>query len=197
MTELAFVDTETLGLDADHQPVWEVGLIDSAGAEHHWFLQVTPRELTLAHPMALEIGRFDERYDPLAATSPALFAHHFAGLVRGCHLVGAVVSFDEERIRRMCWAAGAPVTWHYHIIDVEPLAAGYVLGQFVAIQDVGRNPEADGPTQEEVEQALPPWDSNSLSLAVGVDPEDFDRHTALGDARWAKALYEAVLGGAS
>ncbi len=42
-------------------------------------------------------------------------------------------------------------------------------------------------------RAIPPWDSNKLSLAVGVDPDDFDRHTALGDARWAKAIYERVI----
>lgn len=26
------------------------------------------------------------------------------------------------------------------------------------------------------------------------DPVVFDRHTALGDSRWAKAIYEAVMG---
>lgn len=31
--------------------------------------------------------------------------------------------------------------------------------------------------------------------AVGVDPDDFDRHTALGDARWARAIYDAITGG--
>ena len=44
------------------------------------------------------------------------------------------------------------------------------------------------------ERATPPWDSDALSRAVGVNPDDFDRHTALGDARWAKAMYEAVMG---
>lgn len=31
---------------------------------------------------------------------------------------------------------------------------------------------------------------------TGLDPErhEIDRHTALGDARWAKAIYEAVMG---
>jgi hypothetical protein len=26
-----------------------------------------------------------------------------------------------------------------------------------------------------------------------VNPDDFDRHTALSDARWAKAIYDAVM----
>lgn len=44
------------------------------------------------------------------------------------------------------------------------------------------------------DNARPPWKSDALSRAVGVDPEQFDRHTALGDAYWAKAIYEAVMG---
>lgn len=27
-----------------------------------------------------------------------------------------------------------------------------------------------------------------------AEPDQFDRHTALGDARWARAIYDAVLG---
>jgi hypothetical protein len=30
---------------------------------------------------------------------------------------------------------------------------------------------------------------------MSYDPDQFDRHTALGDARWAKAMFEAVMGG--
>lgn len=40
---------------------------------------------------------------------------------------------------------------------------------------------------------LPPWDSNDLSRAVGVDPDLFKRHTAMGDALWAAAIYERVM----
>lgn len=181
MSDVVWVDTETLGLDADHHPIWEVGLIDAQSIEHHWFLHVTPREISLAHPKALEIGRFEERYDAKTAIAPSMFAYQFGHIVKGCHLAGAVVSFDEERIRRLCWAHGAPITWHYHIIDVEPLAAGCLMGR------------TNGTT---VAHSLP-WDSNALSLAVGVDPADFDRHTALGDCRWAKTIYEAVLEGPS
>jgi hypothetical protein len=44
--------------------------------------------------------------------------------------------------------------------------------------------------------AAPPWDSEVLSRAVGVDPNAYERHTALGDARWARDIYDAVTGGA-
>ena len=39
----------------------------------------------------------------------------------------------------------------------------------------------------------PPWDSEKLSNLMCVDPDEFDRHTALGDAQWAKILYDAVM----
>ena len=58
---------------------------------------------------------------------------------------------------------------------------------------------ADGLRRHVYEHHLEPagkWQlkSNQLSLAVGVDPDDYDRHTALGDCRWAKAIYQAVIG---
>lgn len=172
---VVFLDTETLGLDPDHHPVWEVGLITPSGwcpvHEHEWQIKVTGRERSLAHPKALEVSRFDDRYSEKRAQDPATVARLIHNMIpAGAHLAGAVVSFDEERLRRLLWRHGYQPRWHYHLIDVEGLAAGKV-------------------------GMAPPWDSEELSRAVGVEPDRFHRHTALGDARWAKAVYEAVLGG--
>jgi hypothetical protein len=167
---VVFLDTETLGLDPDIHPVWEIGLIVGP-AEYTWQIRPTGRELANAHPKALEIGRFEERYDDGHAYQRPDMARILAKAIpAGAHLAGAVISFDEERLRRFLWAHGQPIPWHYHLVDVEALAAGKV-------------------------GAVPPWDSGELSMAVGVDPQDFDRHTALGDARWAQAIYRAVMGG--
>ncbi|MDQ2727547.1 MAG: hypothetical protein M3Y91_06725 [Actinomycetota bacterium] len=185
---VCFVDTETLGLDADHHPIWDVGLVDPDGVEFHWFLTVTPRQIELAHPKALEIGRFDERYRPIEAVDPVEFCFEFEDATRGCHLAGAVVSFDEERLRRMFWAQGVKVGWHYHIVDVEAIAAGWIAGQPTRIA------VADRDSLTEVTGA-PPWNSTALSRAVGVNPDDYDRHTALGDAKWAAAIFRAVMEG--
>jgi hypothetical protein len=68
-------------------------------------------------------------------------------------------------------------------VDVEALAAGYIA-------------EKSAPDEELRTVAVPPWDSTDLSRAVGVEPREFDRHTALGDAKWARAIYDAVLGDA-
>lgn len=210
MVPLAFLDTETTGLDPDRHEVWEVGLIlrDNEGVEFERVWQL-PVDLGRADAMALGIGRWYERRWPWPAydrgahvrdanddedeqritsavlgTGPyvvppfrmAEWAALFAELTNGAHLVGAVISFDEERLRRLLRRHGACPTWHYHLIDVEALAAGWLA----------RDPDSL-PLQ-------PPWNSETLSNLVGVTVGDFDRHTALGDARWAKAIYDVVLG---
>ena len=212
-TPLAFLDTETTGLDPDQHEVWEVGLIlrDSEGIEVERVWQL-PVDLGKADAMALKIGRWYDRRWPwpfyetgylpepddikridgaVQATEKyvvprdrmADWAALFAELTDGAHLVGAVISFDEERLRRLLRRHHACPTWHYHLIDVEALAAGWLLGRY------GRGRETANGTI-----AMPPWNSEELSRAAGVDPEDFDRHTALGDARWAMAIYDVVMG---
>ena len=212
MVKLAFVDTETTGLDPDRHEVWEVGLIvrnvtDLGGdlaayseTRHLWQL---PVDLSVAEPKALEIGRFHERratdsksfndgwvVDTLNdepgsnVLQPEVWAEQFVELTLGAHLVGAVVSFDAERLSKLLRRWGQCPMWHYHLVDVEALMAGWIAAgnEFRRSQQV--EPDLT---------AAPPWKSSDLSNAVGVDPELFDRHTALGDADWARAIYDAVM----
>lgn len=165
---VVFVDTETLGLEPDLHPIWEVALIGEHG-EQVWQLPVSERDLALAQKEALEIGRFQERYGSVPCATVKGFCANLVRLTEGKHLVGAVVSFDEERLRRLCWKHGYQPKWRYHNVDVEAFAAGKLGMQ-------------------------PPWDSDELSARFGVHVTEVERHTALGDARWAKRLYEAVLG---
>jgi len=181
MTNLAFVDVETTGLDPFHHEIWEVALIlrdhESIDIERTWQL---PVDLGKADPIALNIGRFHQRRSDLGGlTAIDVFAREFANLTVGAHLVGAVVSFDEERLRRLLRRNQQCQMWHYHLVDVEALAAGALAAD-----------------DELASLAAPPWDSHLLSTALAVDPERFDRHTALGDARWARAIYDAVMVGA-
>lgn len=183
MSEPVYVDCETTGLDPLHHEIWEVAAI-KGDEEHVWQL---PVDLGHAEPMALRIGRFHERrWDFSRLTSPTTFVNEFAKLTDGCHLVGAVVSFNEERLRRLMRRNHYCPTWHYHIVDVEALAVGYLAGVSETSLGPGVHP---GSTL--------PWDSKELTRALGIDLDQFDAHTALGDARWAKAIYEKICGVAS
>jgi len=201
---LAFVYVESTGLDPDIHEIWEVGLIDPEGAEHRWFL---PVDLGHADPVALDLGGYHQRhpegYDYDFSAAPAArvvdpwdFATEFCQLTRPrngqkVHLAGAVVSFDEERLRKLLRANAACPEWHYHLVDVEALAAGWIAAQG---WPVDRAVPGRGTELLEINNGRPSWDSKALSAAVGVDPADFRAHEALEDARWAKAIYEAVLG---
>jgi DNA polymerase III epsilon subunit-like protein len=172
---IVFLDTETLGLDPDVHPILEVGMIRPGGDELTFQMKVTSRDVSLAHPRALEIAQFHKRYDDTRAIEPAHAARRLCELISdGTHLVGAVPSFDEERLRRLMWAHGYSPRWHYHLVDVEVLAIGYLAGR-------------------DAIHLEPPWDSGALSERLGISAELYERHTALGDARWAKAIYEHVM----
>lgn len=195
MSKLVFLDTETTSLDADTGEIWEVGAIvrfDGAHiAEYHWFLPVS---LEHASSVSLDIGRFHSRH-PQGNDSPDAkvlrldaFAQEFASLTHGAHLAGNVVSFDEERLRKLLRRHGHMPSWHYHLVDVETLAAGFLAGQSGMARDL----------PSECDKCSPPWNSRELSEALGVEPpSDEERHTALGDARWAMRMYDAVMGGES
>ena len=216
MTKLAFLDTETIGLDCDRHGVWEVALVlREDGKEDVARVWQLPVDLGEADAAALKIGRWYERRwpwpvyestqntvnDDLRRINDAVTgdAHYvipwdrmddwaalFAELTDGAHLVGAVISFDEERLRRLLRRHRACPSWHYHLIDVEALAAGWLACETGYTESVGTPAEGFDPR--------PPWDSNALSAAVGVEPDKFDRHTALGDAYWARAIHDAVMG---
>ena len=188
MSDIAFLDFETTSLDDELGEVWEIGLIDDASsAEYCWLIRP---KLNFADPNALRIGKYYQRnfiaYEQFgsayrnvhpegrSSTNVHRVARELAVLLAGKTVIGAVPDFDFRFGRRFLrehneiWAA------HYHLIDIETLVAGYLLAR-------GENPSL-------------PWKSDDLSRAVGVNPEDFDRHTALGDCRWVRAQYQAVTG---
>lgn len=196
---LVFMDTETTGVHRDRQ-VWEVAMIrrdDKGQMERQFFVAV---DLSAADPFGLRVGRFYERHprgvvlsqgggDPRIVEAPlnrTTYMHPFdaacsvARWTHGAHIVGAVPNFDTESLSGLLVKHMLTPAWHYHLIDVENLAAGYLAH---------KRPHPGG---------IPlPWDSNEISRAVGVDPDQFERHTAMGDVRWAMAIYDAVMGGAS
>lgn len=188
-TPIVFLDTETTGLHPDHHHVWEVAAIRVEGdnrEEWVWQLEMPDHE---HDPTADSINRFhDRRFGPRALTSTSSFCAQFSGFTNGCHLAGAVVSFDEERLRRMMERELVAHGWHYHLIDVENLAVGYLAHAYAH-----HRPNGTDPNHERLAVTLPPWNSDAVAAAVGVRMSSEDRHTALGDARWAERIYNAVM----
>jgi hypothetical protein len=106
----------------------------------------------------------------------------------GCHVVGAVPNFDTEVFDQLLREEKLVPAHHYHLIDVETLAVGYLHG---------RHAERPGGGLSGAVADLP-WDSEALSQAVGIEPlKEEHRHTALGDAWWAMQLWDRVTGGAA
>jgi DNA polymerase III epsilon subunit-like protein len=70
-------------------------------------------------------------------------------------------------------ACGILPSWHYHPIDVPSLAEGWLRGR-------GR------PLPDQLK-------SDELCRAIGVDPDKYARHTALGDCELFRAVYETLI----
>lgn len=185
---IAFLDTETTGL-ALTDDIWEFAAIrrepDGTERELHLFLQ---HNVQLCNALPPAFLTDHQRRFPASTgggwhedtVSPQTAARAINDFLQGRpHIVGAVPNFDTERLSILLdrhlddWRA----PWHYQLIDVENLTIGYLRGQ--------------DPTSEWV----PPWDSDAVSAAVGVSVPEEERHTAMGDARWAMRLYDLVMGG--
>lgn len=184
---LVFMDTETTGLSLDDD-IWEFAGIrrhpDGREIELHLFID-HDREKCARLPEAFyadhrhRYRHVDSVPQEVAARKISRFLAPDAEEGRA-HIVGAVPNFDTERLALLLDEHGYPTGWHYHLVDVENLAVGWLAGQ------------ADA-NNGHLTPALP-WDSDEISRAVGVEPPTDERHTAMGDARWARAIYDRVMG---
>ncbi|GIG21763.1 hypothetical protein Cch01nite_24870 [Cellulomonas chitinilytica] len=176
---LVFVDCETTGLDPDAQP-WEVYALrrdpDGTDRELHLFVRHDPERA------ARLPARFREDYAARYTPADAVPRPDAAGLLArflhtgpdapAPHLVGVNPAYDAAVLGRLLLAHSHPLPWSHHLVDVLALAAGFLAGRG--------------------HPAPPPWRSDDLSAAVGVDVPTETRHTARGDALWALALYDAI-----
>lgn len=187
MSALVFMDTETTGLSLDDD-IWEFAAVrrepDGTETELHLFIEHDPAKCRrLPESFAADhAARFPSPCSNNVVSRKAA-CQRISQLFSGDrpHVVGAVPNFDTERLRLMFqrewpnWPRHE--FWHYHLIDVETLAVGWIYGSGPA------NGLADLP-----------WDSDDLSRVCGVEPPTTERHTATGDVRWAMALYDAITG---
>lgn len=187
---LVFIDTETTSLRHDKR-FWEAGLIvrrpGQPDAEFSWFVDLADLDLGNADLASLKFGRFYERHpwyqagglDPWGGAPgmdrEASILATVEDLTRGATLLGSNPSFDAELLAGRMREHGICPSWHYHHQDVPTLALGWLYGSG------GLVPE--------------PPKSDAISLACGVDPAAYERHSALGDCRWIRDLYDVVTAG--
>jgi len=175
MSKLVFLDTETTGLSLSDD-IWEVAMIVREGtgpdAEYHALVEHDERKAVMLPESFL--ADYRKRYSPDRAAPRQAVAAAVREYTESAHIVGAVPNFDTERLAILLRRHGLEPAWRYHLIDVETLAVGWLAAQ-------GIRPEL-------------PWGSDEVSRVCGVEPPGEDvRHTALGDARWARDLYDAVM----
>lgn len=183
MTNIVFIDTETTSLRPDRR-AWDIGLIlrrpDVPEVEHQWFIHPADLDMANADSFSLKIGGFYERHPNMRLDTESAnwdtpdeedVLEQVEAITRGGILVGAVPNFDADVLGTRMRALGILPSWHYHLVDVETLAAG-------------------------AKKLTPPWDFDAVLKLYGLTYDEKDRHTALGDARMARDLYDAILGNA-
>lgn len=184
---LVFLDTETTSLRPERQ-AWEVGLIvrdpNQPDVEHSWFVQLNDLNMSAADLTSLNIGGFYQRHPAMKpgpgemidkAKTGQLIAPEYTvmrqveELTRNAIIIGAVPNFDTETLAHTMRSYAYLPAWHYHLVDVETLAAG-----FLGLQ--------------------PPWSFDFVLTEFGLRYDETERHTALGDARMARNLYDRIMG---
>lgn len=195
--KIAFVDIETTGLDPHTHDVWEMAGIVSDTEEldkttefHHFIVP----NLQMADPGALRMNHF---YDRVELTSeewgkngerykwsdPRAAALDVVTKTSGAYLCGMNVDFDADFLEHLLFACGLSPAWEYKPVELESMMLGYLSN----LRD-----HEGVPTVSMSE--LFPFRSSDLSRRIGIDPDIFDRHTAMGDAKWAYSVFRKITG---
>ncbi|MEB3022968.1 MULTISPECIES: hypothetical protein [Mycolicibacter] len=142
------------------------------------FIDLADLNIETANPMSLHISGFYTRHPQLGATlhpgqlhvREAMAAQLVYEWTAQAAVYGIHAGFDTPCLERMLEDHGLRPAWFYEPQDVVLLANEFLLRQ-------GQMPA------HTVEEA---------SAQCGVPVPGADRHTAMGDARWAQRWYDQV-----
>lgn len=188
--DLVFLDTETLGLHPD-APIWEFAAIrrfsqpvkgrdvtysEKTGSElsMHFTIQHENADHWLADLPDQFIVDYDARYIHEKAWCEALAAQAIWELTHETVIIGSNPGFDLERLTKLLQRNHFEPSWHYHPLDISSINMGYLAGR----------DELEGVDLK----------SDALARAVGVDANNYERHTAMGDVLWTRAQWDNTVG---
>lgn len=193
-TKVIFTDCETTGLDVFRHDAWEIAWIEWNSERDQWVETtycIWPEHLAEAEPMALSVNNFYQRAAQIQAIDGFSGQHEVAEQMAyrfaGKHVIGACPWFDDRFYQKLLLNMGFQVSWHYHLLDVEAAALGF-LAATQGAREIGgvRYPNLELPL---------PWKSDWLAEMLGMDrPDKQYRHTALGDAREVKEVFLNIFG---
>lgn len=164
MTNLAFVDVETGGLDPMRSPLIEVAIILRPEDELiHFSL---PFDFADCTPQAIEIAKLRERKAELDLIREHVF--DAIGILKDAFkpervFIGNNPQFDAAFLSTFMRRGGVAPDWHYHLVDIKALVAG----------KYGVEPQ---------------WSSRQIAELAGVSLPTA-AHTAVADCEWNREVY--------
>lgn len=125
---IAFLDTETTGLDPHENEIIEIAIIREypSGVEDVWSTKIRPEHIERAHPKALEVNGYTPGKWANAPTFDQV-AEQIAHRLSDCVVVGHNVSFDLDMVNAALKRAKVKARISYHKIDTVTLAYEHLV----------------------------------------------------------------------
>lgn len=175
MRELVFLDTECTGLDLDAD-IWEFAAVrrhaDGSRSELHMFIEHDPiKAARLPEPFHTSYTiRCPVDPDQLIPQRKAVM-EIFEFIGYNAVVVGAVAAYDSQRLAVLFSRYRMPPPpWLYTVVDVCAMAAGFLRAQGESVEF--------------------PVHVDRVARRLGIEPDEYSRHTALGDIEFVEDIYD-------